>query len=396
MNKATAFTAHILIFCTTLVFAADPTKIIIFPLDADPSEEMLGWLSEGIVMSLGEQLKSRSLNVLSRNERIQIVESIDLPPDGRLSRGSMIRVAQKAGADLLVMGKFSGMERNLKIALRVLDLKTLKLSGEITANGPISALPQMENELAWLILSNVGLERSGTRERFQQRMRKIPNPAYAFFIQSFDTSNQSNQVDLLKKAVESYRDFPEAQSRLGRIYFSQKNCNNAMPHLALGRIEGSNNVENEFMKGTCYGLKDQPAQAIQSLSYVLSISRSFEALNNIGIAYLRKGDTGLALNALLEARNLAHADSTVSMNLAIAQLLQENTLSARSLVEGTIPSHPKDGMLQFLLSFLLKKQGESEQAIAAASKAKGLGINVDRLQVEDPRNWSRMIFNWKQ
>jgi len=207
LNKATAFIAHILIFCTTLVFAADPTKIIIFPLDADPGEEMLGWLSEGIVMSLGEQLKSRSLNVLSRNERIQIVESIDLPPDGRLSRGSMIRVAQKAGADLLVMGKFSGMERNLKIALRVLDLKTLKLSGEITANGPISALPQMENELAWLILSNVGLERSGTRERFQQRMRKIPNPAYAFFIQSFDTSNQSNQVDLLKKAVESYRDF---------------------------------------------------------------------------------------------------------------------------------------------------------------------------------------------
>ena len=169
-----------------------------------------------------------------------------------------------------------------------------------------------------------------------------------------------------------------------------------MPHLALGRIEGSNNVENEFMKGTCYGLKDQPAQAIQSLSYVLSISRSFEALNNIGIAYLRKGDTGLALNALLEARNLAHADSTVSMNLAIAQLLQGNTLSARSLVEGTIQSHPKDGMLQFLLSFLLKKQGESEQAIAAASKAKGLGVNVDRLQVEDPRNWSRMIFNWKQ
>jgi tetratricopeptide (TPR) repeat protein len=396
LHKAAAFIAHILIFWTTSVLAADPTKMIIFPLDANPGEETLGWLSEGIVMSLGEQLKSLNLNVISRNERIQLVESVDLPPDGRLSRGSMIRVAQRGGADLLVMGKFSGMERNLKIALRVLDLKTLKLSGEITANGPISAIPQMENELAWLILSNVGLERSGTRERFQQRMRKIPNPAYAYFIQSFDSSNQSNQVDLLKKAVNSYRDFPEAQSRLGRIFFSQKNCNSAMPHLTLGRIEGSNNLENEFMKGTCYGLKNQPEQAIQSLSYVLSISRSFEALNNIGIAYLRKGDAGLALNVLLEARNLAHTDSTVSMNLAIAQLMQGNISSARGLVEGAIKSHPKDGMLQFLLSFLLKKQGESEQALAAASKAKGLGVNVDRLNIEDPRDWYRMIFNWKQ
>jgi tetratricopeptide (TPR) repeat protein len=396
LYKATAFVAHVLIFCATSVFAADPTKMIIFPLDADPGEEMLGWLSEGIVMSLGEQLKSRNLNVFNRDERIQLVESVDLPPNGRLSRGSMIRVAQRAGADLLVMGRFSGIERNLKIALRVLDLKTLKLSGEITANGPVSALPQMENELAWLILSNVGLETSGTRERFQQRMRKIPNPSYAYFIQSFEVSNQSVQVDLLKEAVKSNRDFPEAHSRLGRIYFGQKNCKSAMPHLALARIEGSNNLENEFMKGTCYGLKDQPEQAIQSLSYVLSISRSFEALNNIGIVYLRKGESGLALNALLEARNMAHTDSTVLMNLAIAQLLQGSISSARGFVEGAIKLNPKDGMLQFFLGFLLKKQGESEQAMAAASKAKGLGINVDRLQTEDPRDWSRMIFNWKQ
>jgi Flp pilus assembly protein TadD len=169
-----------------------------------------------------------------------------------------------------------------------------------------------------------------------------------------------------------------------------------MPHLALARIEGSNNLENEFMKGTCYGLKDQPEQAIQSLSYVLSISRSFEALNNIGIVYLRKGESGLALNALLEARNMAHTDSTVLMNLAIAQLLQGSISSARGFVEGAIKLNPKDGMLQFFLGFLLKKQGESEQAMAAASKAKGLGINVDRLQTEDPRDWSRMIFNWKQ
>jgi tetratricopeptide (TPR) repeat protein len=393
--KAATIVAYVLLFWTSAVFTADPTTMIIFPLDATPSEATLAWLSEGIATSIGEQLGSRNLKVIGRNERIRLVESIDLPPGARLSRGSMIRVAQRAGADLLVTGEFSGTERNLRVALRVLEIKTLRPSGEMTANGPISAMPQMENELAWMILSNVGLEKEGTREDFQLRMRKVPNSAYAYFIQSFVSPNKSNQIQLLKKAVGAYRDFPGAQFQLGQLFFYDKDCANALPHLALGRIEGSNNLESEFMRGTCYVLIDQPTQAIQSLSQVLSSSRSFEVLNNIGVAYLRRGDTALALNALLEAKNLAHTDSTISINLAIARHLQGNDLAARSVVEEAIKSHPKNGMLQFLLSYFLKGQGESEKATAAAGKAKSLGINVEQLQVEDPRAWARIISNWE-
>jgi hypothetical protein len=164
LNRSCAFAVSFVLLWTTSVFAADPKKAVVFPLDSDLGEETLGWLGEGIAHSLGEQLNSRHVVVISRKERIQLIESADLPPGGRLSRASMIRVAQRAAADLLVMGKISGIERNLKIAVRVLDLMTLKLSGEIVANGPVSATPQMENELAWLILSNVGLDRGGTRE----------------------------------------------------------------------------------------------------------------------------------------------------------------------------------------------------------------------------------------
>lgn len=394
LYRPAAFVVYIVLFWTFPALAGESNRVIIFPLDADTGEETLAWLSEGIAFSLGEQLKSRNVIVISRNERNQLVESADLPPGGRLSRASMIGVAQKAEADLLVMGKFSGSERNLKVVLRVLDIKTLKLSGEIAANGPVSAIPQMENELAWLILSNVGLESGGTRESFQQRMRKVPNSSYSSFIQSLGASNQNAQIQLLKKAVTGYRDFPEAQFRLGRLFFIQKDCNSAMPHLNFGRIEAEESLENEFMKGTCSGLKDQYEQAIQSLSYVLSISRSFEALNNLGIAYLRKGDTGQALSALLEARSLEPKDSTVLMNLIIVQLVQGSFSSARSLAEEAIRAHPKNGMLHFLLSFLLKKQGENEQALAAGNKANGMGINVDKLLTGDPKDWARMLFGW--
>jgi 4'-phosphopantetheinyl transferase EntD len=64
-------------------------------------------------------------------------------------------------------------------------------------------------------------------------------------------------------------------------------------------------------------------------------------------------------------------------------------------VEDVIKAHPKNGMLQFLLGFFLHAQGESENAAAAAGRARGLGINVEKLQIEDPKIWSRVISVWE-
>jgi Flp pilus assembly protein TadD len=293
---------------------------------------------------------------------------------------------------LLVMGKFSGTEKSLKVAIRILDLKTLKLSGEITANGPLSAMPQMENELAWLILANSNLEKGATREEFQKRIRKVPNSAYAYFIQCLGSANRNSQIQFLKRAVELYRDFPKAQTLLGQLYFYRRDCENALKHLVLGREEGNSNSEKEFMQGTCRLVKGQTDQALALLSHVLTTDRSYEALNNLGIAYLQNGDLASSVTYLAEAKSLAHTDAAVSANNAVVHLIQGNNSLARNEVEEAVRLHPKNGMLQFLYSYVLKKLGDEEKALSAAARAKSLGINIDTMQNEDPRSWAKAIF----
>jgi tetratricopeptide (TPR) repeat protein len=371
--------------------ASEPLFIIVFPLDGPETSSALQWLGEGIAMSVSEQLSGGEVKSMGRNERVTLVENLDLPPGARLSRGSMIRVAQRAGSDLVIMGAYSGSEQNLKVSARVLNVKSLKLSGEMVVNGPLSALPQMENELAWLILTNNGIAGSISREKFQERTRKVSNLAYAYYIRSFDASNESDQLRLLMRAVESYRDFPEAQYRLGRIYFRKGDCSRAIPHLVLGQRGTTSRPEGDFMKGTCYLKSDLPDQAIQAFESLLRVSRPFEALNNIGVAYLRKGDTVPAVDALLEARNLARTDPTVSLNLAIARHLQGNYPAARAILEEACKSHPQNGMLQFMTGIVLKTQGESEKAAIATGKAKNLGINVEKLAIESPSKWSHVL-----
>jgi Flp pilus assembly protein TadD len=117
-------------------------------------------------------------------------------------------------------------------------------------------------------------------------------------------------------------------------------------------------------------------------------------LNNIGVAYLRKGDLAPALSSLQEAKGLARTDPTVLKNLAIVYLMRGNIPAAGSTVEEAIRVHPKNGALQFLRSFLLQRQGEADKAAAAAANARSLGVDVDKLQPEDPEDWASLVFNW--
>jgi Flp pilus assembly protein TadD len=381
----------ILLWLPAGVFAVDKSLVIVFPMDGLSSSGALQWLSEGVAVSVSGQLDGREVKAMDRSERLKLVENLDLPPGARLSRGSMIRVAQRAGADLLVMGAYSGTEQNLRIAVRVLHLKTLKLGGEMVANGSLASLPQMENDLAWLILSNNGLEKSLSREKVQERARKIPNQAYASYIQSLYEPNESEQLKLLLKAVQTYRDFPEAQFRLGRLYFRKGDCGSAIPHLLLGRSESSTLPESDFMRGTCYLQGDQPLQAVQAFWRLQQVSPPFEALNNIGVAYLRKGDLSLALNSFIDARNLSRTDAVVSLNLAIVRHMQGNDAAARAVLEESAKVHPQNGMLQFMLGVVLTALGENEKGSAATLKARNLAINVEKLHGEDPPKWSRVF-----
>jgi Flp pilus assembly protein TadD len=75
--------------------------------------------------------------------------------------------------------------------------------------------------------------------------------------------------------------------------------------------------------------------------------------------------------------------------------LQGNDGEARRVLEEASKVHPKSGMIHFLLSILLEEAGEAEKAAPAAERARNLGINVEKLQSENPRSWSRVIPSWE-
>ena len=376
--------------------AAADTAYLVFPLENLTKLPALAWVGEGIAVAISEECRVPGVDTISWQERVRFTESADLPPNVTLSRASMIRVAQRAGVERLVYGSYSGTEENLRLSLRMLDLKTMKLSGEITANGPVSALPQLENELAWLILSDGGHNGALTRADFKARSRAVPDKAYAYFISCLSVTDESQRFNLLQKALEQHRNFPQAAFLLGANSYRSGDCAKAIQQLKTALGGAQYFLEAEFMLGTCYLRQNNPAEAIPALRAI--VERGYpavEVLNNLGVAYLRSGDHALAAQSLVQARRLAKADDlTAGMNLAVLRHMEGDGVALLALLEELVQAHPEQGMLQYLFGRALDSQGQGERAAAARENAAKLGINAEKIAQQDPRTWTRLYTAW--
>ncbi|MGD0307655.1 MAG: tetratricopeptide repeat protein [Acidobacteriota bacterium] len=378
----------------TLAPANSVTTFVIFPPENQSNAQDLSWVGEGLAIAISEEMEMPEVETLSREERVRFEESIDLPPSVPLSRASMIRVAQKAVADRLVFGSYSGTKENLQISVRVLNLKSLKLGGEHVANGPVAALPQLENELAWVLLSETYPDLKLSREEFRARTRTVPNQPFSDFVGCLSVGDDSERAKRVQKTVELYRDFPQASYLLGEYYFGLGDWARSMQYLQPALKGPQNFLETEFMLGTCYLKLEDPSNAVEAYNSLLSRSQSLEAFNNLGVAYLRKGDFPQAARALSQARGFSESNASVILNLAIANRLRGDEAAALAFLEQAVGAHPDQGMIQYLYSLMLDKRGEPEKAARALDVARKLGIDVEKLPRQDPLTWTQIYLTW--
>jgi Flp pilus assembly protein TadD len=385
----------LIVACLSCVTAAEPVTYLVFPPENRSKIADSAWIGEALAFSIATQLQSPGIDVVELELRYQLLESSGLPLNATLSRASMILVARLAGADRLVFGSYTGTLQDMQVTLQVLDLKSMKLSGNIQASGPVGVLPALENELSWQVLSQSGLVTIYSRDEFRSKARMIPNTSYTLYIRSLAQTEKEEQIKLLVKDVSAYGDFPDALFRLGRLYYEKGDCQNVMPRLKSAVTAQPFFSEAQFMLGNCYLRQNVPVEAIQSYLAILPIGQPVEVLNNLGVAYLRAGDYAQAGQSLERAKALAKADPIVVLNLAILWHLQGDSERASALLEESLRSGPNQGLLHHLQGLILASQGRTEQSTAALAEAHRLGIETGRLKTDDLRSLTQLFPVWR-
>src|SRR5207302_1374743 len=149
--------------------AASTDTIVTMAFENVSGRPEYNWVGESFAAALADLLDKPGLVAIRPDERNVAYKQEGLPPTAILTRATMIKIAERAGANLVVMGTYriagEGRDSTITITARVIDIREGRLVGkEYNRGGPLVDLQKLQGDLAYEILYQHS-PMSGSRRR---------------------------------------------------------------------------------------------------------------------------------------------------------------------------------------------------------------------------------------
>jgi TolB-like protein len=142
--------------------------IVALPFSNQSNDRNLNWIGESIAETVLETAHGQGMVVLDRGDRAAALQRLSLKPYVTLSRASIVKLGDELDASHIVYGSFEiqspeagspvageAAKPSLRIRAWVLDLKQLRQSDEILAEGLLEDLAALQSGIARRIVKNV-------------------------------------------------------------------------------------------------------------------------------------------------------------------------------------------------------------------------------------------------
>jgi TolB-like protein len=126
---------------------------LVFPFENAGAPPRLDWIGEGLEELTIQRLSHAGLQVYSHSGRVSEMDRYGFPDTGKLSRASMLHVAQEMDADYAVFGSFASDGKNLTINARLMRINPAALLPVIAERGPLDSLMELHTRITWHLLT---------------------------------------------------------------------------------------------------------------------------------------------------------------------------------------------------------------------------------------------------
>ncbi len=352
--------------------------ILALPFENTSQNAEYNWIGEGFTLTLLNLLSESGMTVIDRDERNLAYEKVGLQPSVLVTRATALKIADKAGADLLVTGTYriegTVGAQLISVTARIINVREMMTIGsDLNFAGSISKLQWIQGQLAWEILHNVNPNHPISRDQMVNRSTSVPLSAFESYTKALLTSNREDKVRFLFKAISEYQkesvgQYTQAIFKLGQLYYSEKNYRDAFNWFDKIPQNEPQYLEARFYAGVCMlHLSEPAAENMKRLSQLLPL---YEVYNNAAIAELRHGDINEAVRLLGLAVQGQPNDSDILFNYGYALWKAAQYPAAANQLNKLVRSHPKDGQAFYLLAKSLEKMEQKPEAAAALDEAK--------------------------
>jgi tetratricopeptide (TPR) repeat protein/TolB-like protein len=358
---------------------------LVFPFENAGASPRLDWLSEGLEELSIQYLSAAGQQVYSHTGRMAELERYGLPASAKLSRATMLRVAQDLDADFVVLGSFVSDGKSLTIEARILRVEPSKLSRGVRETGPLDSLMDMQNRVIWRSLTATQPTAQTTLADFSKAQHPPRLDAFELYIRAIRASDDEARIRDLRGASRLEPDWPDPAFELGQTYFARKDCNSALPWFARVPSTHAHYLEANFATAVCRLQMNQPDRAEQVLvaqgwarrgheGNTSSAADVPEVLNDLAIARARQGKVAEAQSDLKRASQIDPGEDDYPFNLGLLALRAKDFTAAAKYFREAVDRRPDNPDDRALLIEALEKAGkktEADQQREAAAEALG-------------------------
>src|ERR1700675_1076693 len=282
---------------------------LVFPFENAGASPRLDWIGEGVEQLTIQKLSAASQQVYSHEGRLDEMDRAGLPPIAKLSRATMLHIAQDLDADYLVFGNFTSDGTSLTVNARVLRVNPVALLPAVRESGPLDSMMNLYTRVTWRLLGTIDHNYPLSLAEFSKFQRSLYLGAFEQYIRGLIANEDDTRIRDLKEAARLEPNWPDPAFSLGQVYFTRNDCPSALPWFARVPPTNERSVEAIFATGVCNLSLNQPDKAEKvfgRLQQDLKLSMVSgaelpEILNNLALALARQGQLGSAIPSLSRA-----------------------------------------------------------------------------------------------
>jgi hypothetical protein len=194
---------------------AAPARILVMPFENVTREGRFFWLTEAAAVLLTDDLNALGAGAITRTERQQAFERLQVPPSSVLTDATMIRIGQLVGASQVVVGSLQMESDAVVVRARSIALDTGRVSADVTERGP---LPEL-----FATFERIARQMAPPSSTTSADVEKQHPPVTVFeaFIKGLLAETPATAISYLRAALAGQPSFDRARLALWDVYAEQ-------------------------------------------------------------------------------------------------------------------------------------------------------------------------------
>jgi tetratricopeptide (TPR) repeat protein len=352
-------------------FETSPSGIyLVFPFENAGASSRLDWLGEGIEELTIQRLSAAGQQVYTHAGRTEELDRSGLPATAKLSRASMLRIAQNMDADFVGFGRYLSDGQSLTIESQILRISPIRLLPAIHEKGSLTSLMEMHVKMLWRLLAANDHAYPRTLEEFSKAQRPLRLDAFEHYIRGLLANEDDARLRELREAARLDPQWPDPDFAIGDAYYSRRDCDSALPWFAKVPKSHDRYVEAVFATGACRLLMNQPDRAEEVFTSLQNDLRGNmvsgadlpEILNDLALSRARQGKTVAARTDLRRAAELDPDEDDYPFNLGLLALGSKDFAAATEYFRDAARREPDSAENRALMILSLEQAGKKAEA----------------------------------